>query len=319
MDEWTDDDLRELGRTVAGAVKGSDATDVTVTLKGLGFDDLVAEPFSPPARSVVRAALDAQGRHHRTSAVLHQWAIAAFEQVGSIEHGSTSATALALPRRAGGTAFLIAGAPDGDVLTRSPDITLWSVTDLDLQPLEPLDERLTIWLADVSTGAGKPVDVHNAGEAWRVAEALVRVGLAQEMAGACWSALDLAVDHVSSRRQFGQPLGAFQAVQHQLAEAHAWWAALDALCRGAFDDLATAEFVRIAPAISRLATQSCEIVTKATQQVHGAIGFTEEYPLHHHLKRVFTLQGVLTGTAWSQGLDLASGQDLWSMLDVIRP
>ena len=105
------------------------------------------------------------------------------------------------------------------------------------------------------------------------------------MAGAMGYALQLSIDHVNMRQQFGRPLGKFQAVQQSLAvmacevaavdaEAAAMAARLDAT---GFD--ADAAGFEIAAAKLR-ANRAVGVVTSVAHQVHGAIGFTREYDLH---------------------------------------
>ncbi|MGH6634030.1 MAG: acyl-CoA dehydrogenase family protein, partial [Sphingopyxis sp.] len=105
------------------------------------------------------------------------------------------------------------------------------------------------------------------------------------MAGAMGQALSLSIDHVNTRQQFGRPLGKFQAVQQTLAvmacEVRAVEAAAAALAArlDAVDlDTSAADF-EIAAAKLR-ANRAVGIVTAVAHQVHGAIGFTEEYDLH---------------------------------------
>jgi len=116
-------------------------------------------------------------------------------------------------------------------------------------------------------------------------EALQPAATVSLMAGAMGQALALSIDHVNTRQQFGRPLGKFQAVQQSLAvmacevravdaAAAALAARLDATGR----DASAADF-EIAAAKLR-ANRAVGVVTAIAHQVHGAIGFTEEYDLH---------------------------------------
>ena len=114
--------------------------------------------------------------------------------------------------------------------------------------------------------------------------ALVR---ACEMAGAMQAALDLSVQYTRERKQFGKSLSTFQAIQQQLAvfaeESAATNMAAAAACRAA--DRGTAEF-EIACAKLR-ANIAVGTATAVAHQVHGAIGFTAEYRLHHFTRRLW--------------------------------
>jgi len=116
-------------------------------------------------------------------------------------------------------------------------------------------------------------------------ETLQPAAMVSLMAGAMGRALALSIDHVNMRQQFGRPLGKFQAVQQSLAvmacEVRAVEAAAAALATR-FDavslDPSAADF-EIAAAKLR-ANRAVGVVTAIAHQVHGAIGFTEEYDLH---------------------------------------
>jgi alkylation response protein AidB-like acyl-CoA dehydrogenase len=120
---------------------------------------------------------------------------------------------------------------------------------------------------------------------------LWRIGIAAELAGCLGAALDSVLDHVKERRQFGRPLGAFQAVQHRLAECAtriegAKWLALHAASTGASLDAALA------------AGQAQEIARTVAYDLHqfmGAMGLTLEHPLHRWTYRTKLLASDLGG------------------------
>ena len=116
-------------------------------------------------------------------------------------------------------------------------------------------------------------------------ETLQPAAVVSLMAGAMERALALSIDHVNMRQQFGRPLGKFQAVQQSLAvmacEVRAVEAAAAALATrldAVSLDPSAADF-EIAAAKLR-ANRAVGVVTAIAHQVHGAIGFTEEYDLH---------------------------------------
>lgn len=116
-------------------------------------------------------------------------------------------------------------------------------------------------------------------------EALQPAATVSLMAGAMGQALALSIEHVNTRQQFGRPLGKFQAVQQSLAvmacEVRAVEAAAAALAArlDAVKLDATAADFEIAAAKLR-ANRAVGVVTAIAHQVHGAIGFTEEYDLN---------------------------------------
>ena len=121
-----------------------------------------------------------------------------------------------------------------------------------------------------------------------------RVGLALEAAGAMRGAVKTTVDYVKERVQFGRPIGSFQAIQHRLAQltVHvegSYWLGLEAAYRGAQ--------AKAAAAAAAYVSMNAPLVLRETQQMHGAIGFTREYPLHLWTMRLPALQRELGGAA----------------------
>lgn len=122
-----------------------------------------------------------------------------------------------------------------------------------------------------------------------VAQALdqASVVLAAELVGLCRRALDLTVTYVKERRQFGVPVGSFQAVQHTAAQMlrdteaaaaatyYAAWAA----------DSQPAALPLAAAMAKAVASDAGRAVTAAAIQMHGGIGFTWEADLHWLFKR----------------------------------
>ncbi|WP_082819124.1 acyl-CoA dehydrogenase family protein [Cupriavidus nantongensis] len=118
-------------------------------------------------------------------------------------------------------------------------------------------------------------------------QALLRRYLAVELAqtlGTAAAALDMAVAYATERRQFGKPIGQYQAIKHPLANA---WVALDNgryAIRALLDDGAAPGVAGIA---ARLVVAAATQATRLTIQVHGGIGFAWEHDAHLFLKRVY--------------------------------
>jgi alkylation response protein AidB-like acyl-CoA dehydrogenase len=134
--------------------------------------------------------------------------------------------------------------------------------------------------------AGEPV-ARTAGPAL-VAEARRRAAAvaASEMAGALRRISEMTTSYVAERQQFGRPIAAFQVVAHgaarlaTLAEAAIWSARL--ACRAP-----EAEHTHAAKGwVSHTSQEAAALA----HQLHGAIGFTEEYGLQRLTKRLRTLR-----------------------------
>ena len=127
-------------------------------------------------------------------------------------------------------------------------------------------------------------------------EALHKVGAlvrSQQMAGALDRILEMSVEYALERKQFDRPIAGFQAVQHNIAVlaeevAAAQCAADNGLMqwtRFGIDDMRT-EFA-IAAAKIRCGEAAAR-GAKIAHQVHGAMGFAREYPLHQFTRRLWS-------------------------------
>ena len=124
---------------------------------------------------------------------------------------------------------------------------------------------------------------------------------AAEIVGACQRMVTMTREHLSSRTQFGQPLGAYQALKHRLAGAHvqveASLAALVYAAAASDADDSTAEAQILG--VKRFVGAAGKQVADAAMQLHGAIGYTLEYPLHQFMRRAHRL-----GASFTSGADL---------------
>jgi alkylation response protein AidB-like acyl-CoA dehydrogenase len=97
--------------------------------------------------------------------------------------------------------------------------------------------------------------------------------------------LDLARTHALERMQFGQPIAAFQAVRHRLAEALVAIETAAAMLDAAWLE-PTPQTSAMAKAV---AGRSARTVAKHCQQVLAGIGFTTEHSFHRYLRRILVL------------------------------
>jgi alkylation response protein AidB-like acyl-CoA dehydrogenase len=123
---------------------------------------------------------------------------------------------------------------------------------------------------------------------------IARVAVSAELLGIADAALELTVDYLSQRKQFGRPIGSFQALQHRAVnmwmERELASAALESAVRTFVDPAADQHSRAVAAAAckARLAHAAPLICTSALQ-AHGAIGFTDEYELGLYLNRAMAL------------------------------
>ena len=132
-------------------------------------------------------------------------------------------------------------------------------------------------------------------EGWPILETVLEhaaVGACAEMLGAARKALEMSVEYATTRVQFGQPIGSFQAVKHKCAEmllaveqAHA------ATYYAAWAISAEAADASLAASVAKAyVSEAARKVCGDAIQVHGGIGFTWEYDLHLYFKRAKHLE-----------------------------
>ncbi|WP_155056595.1 acyl-CoA dehydrogenase family protein [Streptomyces blattellae] len=197
--------------------------------------------------------------------------VLAFEEAGrALLPGPLIATYLA--------AGEVAGAADGQVVVAAVD-----------------GSGLVEWLAEADVVRGdaagavplRSVDpltpLHRVGGGGAAVDPVAALLTAAEQLGTAGRVCELAVQHARTREQFGQPIGAFQAVKHlcagMLVRAEVARAAVYAAA-------VTADRADIAAA-RLLSDEAAVRGARDCLQVHGGMGFTWESEVHLHLKRAW--------------------------------
>jgi acyl-CoA dehydrogenase len=129
----------------------------------------------------------------------------------------------------------------------------------------------------------------------RLRGALTRVGL---MAGALLAMADLTVAYTSERKQFGQSVGRFQAVQALLVKCAEEAALVDLAAQVMAREAARGDARFEIAAAKVLADEAARSATRAAHQAHGAIGMTQEYPLHQLSRRLWSWRAEYADRAW---------------------
>ncbi|GAB2659014.1 acyl-CoA dehydrogenase family protein [Nocardia goodfellowii] len=129
-------------------------------------------------------------------------------------------------------------------------------------------------------------------------------GLALTMVGACQRVLDLVLEHVRGREQFGVPIGAFQAVKHKAADMHVAIERARVLAYYAALTIAEHDPGReLAAAMAKAAAGECQsLVFRHGVQLFGAMGFTWENDVQFALKRAKFGELLLGGAAVHRAL-----------------
>ena len=123
-----------------------------------------------------------------------------------------------------------------------------------------------------------------------------------ELYGVMGRALDMSVDYMKTRVQFGKPIGSFQVLQHRTVDLYIQQelsTAVLADCLGVLDEEPDAKTRSAAASrVKARCTDAALLITRQAIQLHGAIGFTEDCDVGLYVKRAMTLAAWLgNGTA----------------------
>jgi len=200
---------------------------------------------------------------------------------------------------------LLVPVPDGDAMS------LWLVDSADagvgIHPRSLLDRSRDV--SDVVLGdvAARALEIDAAAVIGEIATRAA-VLVAADALGAAERMLQLAVDYSKQRKQFGQPIGAFQAVKHAAAQMLVTVeSAMSIVCYAAqsAEEGLPERATHAAVAKAQVTHGSTELADSALT-LHGAIGYTWEHDLQLFYKRA-KLDRVLFGTpaAWNEGIAAA--------------
>jgi alkylation response protein AidB-like acyl-CoA dehydrogenase len=213
-----------------------------------------------------------------------------------------------------GESVIAVGLEDaGDYVTYAPiaeRLVLQSGDDLHLVPRDAVtleaqpsvdgSRRLSRvrWEPSVATllvgGTEGRAAIERAFDRGALATASVLLGLARQM-------LDLTVEYVKVRKQFGSAIGSFQAVKHHLADALlSIEMARPLVTRAAYTLSAPRpEHAPLHVSMAKARASDAALLTaRAALQCHGAIGYSVEHDLHLWMKRAWALSASWGDAAW---------------------
>lgn len=201
----------------------------------------------------------------------------------------------------GSKAFVVPGAEvDGYLLTATGEQGLgvfWIPQDIaelqiDLHPLADGQTQASLSFSNLQVpasaclaiGAQASTALTQANDLARIAQAAELLGLARRVQGS-------TLEYLRTRRQFGQPIGAFQAIQHRMVDAY-MLIELGECALDAVREEITGSLLYLPAAASRAKARASEAalhVTRLAVQMHGAMGYTDEADVGHALKRAICL------------------------------
>lgn len=198
----------------------------------------------------------------------------------------------------------VAGADGFLVSANTPDgmAAFWVPRDADGLSVETdllADGSFSGRLSFAGAPAGEPLfrDSASAGKAFEQAVERARLAASAEMLGVMKQAFDMTRDYLQQRTQFGRPLAGFQTIQHRLADLFiqhrlACASVLEAIRTMEGGAEARVAAAAVSAAKARSSDAGLKIVREAIQ-LHGAIGYTDEYDIGLFLKRALVLSAWL--------------------------
>jgi alkylation response protein AidB-like acyl-CoA dehydrogenase len=191
----------------------------------------------------------------------------------------------------------------GAVLLRDPEqlVRLASAAELAVTRLACVDESRPLHRIEPGT-VGSLLAGADAGTAFdrgAIATAAVLIGLGRAV-------IDRAAAYTGERLQFGRPVGSFQAVQHNLADAHVEIELSRGLVRraaaayagNAAGNLEEFSLPVLASMAKVSATRAASLAAEHSLQAHGAMGYSFEHDLHLWLKRIWALAASWGDLGW---------------------
>jgi len=222
--------------------------------------------------------------------------------LGGLAAGETTG---ALGVAVDGTAELVIGAPEAQVIVLIEEdrtARVLAAEEAEVTPIASIDPTRSTARVSAGDDAGEPLSGDVPGGIDRAL-----VAISSELVGVCDRALEMTIAYVKERKQFGVPVGAYQAVSHRCAQmlletekarATASFAAWTA-------DSDPERLPEAAAMAKAAASDAAREVTASAIQAHGGIGFTWEADVHWLYKRA-QLDAALLGGAKAHRAELAA-------------
>lgn len=278
----------EMGRTLTASPYISTAIMGATALSRFGSDGQKSEwlPRIAAGEAITALAAD-EGRKHNPSGV----AVSA-ERSGNgfklngrktfVAEGHV-ADMLIVSARTGGseneaegiTLFLVPRDAAGVTVERKDTVDSRHAADIVLDNVEVTADAV---LGEVDNGLGALEAVLDAG----------RAGLSAEMSGAAQQCLDSTVGYLKERKQFGQIIGTFQALQHRAAHLYSEVELGKSIVLKALQTLDAAPdhaAMMVSAAKAKLG-QVAQLAAREGVQMHGGMGMTDEFDIGFYMKRV---------------------------------
>jgi alkylation response protein AidB-like acyl-CoA dehydrogenase len=126
------------------------------------------------------------------------------------------------------------------------------------------------------------------------------LGMSAMLLGLARHLIAATVEYTKVRKQFGSPIGSFQAVKHHLADALTKLEfARPVVYRAAYSMSRASESAPLHVSMAKVyASEAALLAARAALQCHGAIGYSYEHDLHLWMKRVWALAAAWGDASW---------------------
>ncbi len=222
----------------------------------------------------------ATGEQRATLAVWEEHSGAPDRSELEVADGHATGTKIAVPDAASAQVVVVSGQDGRHYLVETGGDGVEIVAQ---KPLDPTRKLYTLRLTD------SPAQELGAPDKDRLAHAYATIitAIAAENVGVAQRALEMAVAYAKDRRQFGRPIGSYQAVSHRCAQMLLEVEGARSLCYWAGWALEhePQTALKAASMAKAYASDAGFRVSASALQVHGGIGFTWEHDLHFFLKR----------------------------------
>ena len=189
----------------------------------------------------------------------------------------------------------VAGGAEADFIVAGRDDAIHIVDSggFRASPVASLDQARPVARVECDTGFETRLVSTGDHDALTLFWGAAFTGAASILNGLAMQMRDMSVAYVTDRKQFGRPVGSFQAVKHKLASMHvAIESARPAAWYAAYALTESRDGATVDSAVAKIAANDAEALCNSEAlQCHGGIGFTWEHDLHFWLKRGIALRG----------------------------
>ncbi len=235
-------------------------------------------------RGLFALAIDERAHHHDLAGIQ----TTATSAGGSVRLAGSKRNVLDVD--AADSLLVLAKTDDGltlvDVAKNLPGVSVKTAVQLDVRRTSTVSfDNVEVERSSVIGGLGQ------AGPSVARGLDLARVAVAAEMLGAAKAVFDMTLDYMRDRKQFGVPIGSFQALQHRAAHVHTELTIARAAVMKAASTLAESPDNGPAAASVAKAKAASVAIHAANEaiQMHGGVGVTDEFDVGLFVKRIRTL------------------------------